>query len=68
MSLKIENIFREIKVPQIINIVKKKSELYSQKVFYPVVPPASLCTPPRPSEIGEKNWSTKAKSFLTSHL
>ena len=21
-------------------------------------------TPPRPSEISEKNWSTKAKSFL----
>ena len=25
-------------------------------------------TPPRPSEISEKNWSTKTKSFLTSHL
>ena len=25
-------------------------------------------TPPRPSEISEKNWSTWAKPFLTSHL
>ena len=25
-------------------------------------------TPPRTSEISEKNWSTKAKPFLTSHL
>ena len=25
-------------------------------------------TPPRPSEISEKNWNTKAKPFLTSHL
>ena len=25
-------------------------------------------TSPRPSEISEKNWSTKAKPFLTSHL
>ena len=25
-------------------------------------------TPPRPSEISEKDWSTKSKSFLTSHL
>ena len=24
-------------------------------------------TPPRPSEISEKNWSTYAKPFLTSH-
>ena len=27
-----------------------------------------LVTPPRLSEISEKNWSTKAKPFLTSHL
>ena len=25
-------------------------------------------TPPRPSEISEKNWSTLLKPFLTSHL
>ena len=25
-------------------------------------------TPPRPSEISEKKWSTQAKPFLTSHL
>ena len=28
----------------------------------------ALTTPPSPSEISEKNWSTKAKPFLTSHL
>ena len=25
-------------------------------------------TPPRPSKISEKTWSTKVKPFLTSHL
>ena len=28
----------------------------------------SQLTPPRPPEISEKNWSTKAKPFLTSHV
>ena len=27
-----------------------------------------IYTPPRPSEISEKNWSTNPKTFLTSHL
>ena len=27
-----------------------------------------LCTPPRTSEVNEKNWRTKARPFLTSHL
>ena len=36
--------------------------------LHPLVPPPLQCTPPRPSEMSEKNLSTLMKPFLTSHL
>ena len=42
-------------------ILKKQNQINVPPLFI-------LYTPTRSSEISEKNWSTKAKPFLTSHL
>ena len=46
-------------------LVYQKAE---ERLFHVLHLKSNEYTPPRASEISEKNWSTKARPFLTSDL